>query len=995
VGDVAKTEKDQYQYQWSGTNSIDFGSATAQTTQGSEFYFSFMRAINYRTKKMTLMIASKEAGWVKFTDAEGVETWKSFSAGTTSIELAKITDKKKSLENNADGHTTTILEGELIKCYTIKANDPQKQGYKVETFAEDKTTKLNVSCYAGLSGAEIVDVANVYPVEALGNEYYVISRPGNEKLRSDNTGGYWPSEALVMATEDNTEIEIYPTCLLDGQSETAAIDNKISITLNAGETYLIRAYETNKGDVYRGRNDLSGTRIVTKQEGDNRCKKIAVFAGVQHGSGQNSEMNNGDYEYDQLFPTHLWGKTFIVANSSTYNSDVVRIVASQPCTEIKVNGEYKATIHQSEMYEYQDVTGEGAYIEASKPVMATWFLTGEDAKTASGGPAMIVLAPIEQYLNEIIFARTENGDVSTHSILVVSPTDIKESTLLNGNPISGWEPIVANPKYSSVIVDIPTSDTYELTNNANPSKGGFNAYLFASNSENAGYGYSVGSAARAFKSGFVLTSGKEYSNEELNDGVCVGTTVNLRPNIPTGATVGKVEWVVKEKESGILVASGTFKDEPYELDVTFTKSNIVYTTDMRMWLYSSDCFVSVDDVIEVNAEYRVTQETHLSDLERTVCQGDIIEVPVEELQGKKIVYSWYEVEENGTKKLLDGLTTNEISTAQLSHGTVGKLYEMQAYEDLGNGVVCDVYVKEVTINIPVAIETALTIEGYGKELRLCNNGEIKNVKVQPTLTKKPDVEVPGANINATLTSNGIAIENPYIFDPVKDEDIVYNVVVSGDNGICQNETKDVTVRAFPDFSARLVSESPDFITPNKLPASGGNVTFTVETKTPPTASDGDYARADDSQYNFTWIPDNEGEFDSSQETTFIEGKANYKVVVSDKEGLCVHETNEIFIDKGEIQLPTIIVPGDGTGFGDKYKDPVTGELKDMTSDAFPNGYTTRVFDRYGRQVCNEKNGGWSAESINRSDAGVYFYIIEYEMNGEKQQIRGTIEIERR
>ncbi|MBQ5778742.1 MAG: leucine-rich repeat protein, partial [Paludibacteraceae bacterium] len=94
-----------------------------------------------------------------------------------------------------------------------------------------------------------------------------------------------------------------------------------------------------------------------------------------------------------------------------------------------------------------------------------------------------------------------------------------------------------------------------------------------------------------------------------------------------------------------------------------------------------------------------------------------------------------------------------------------------------------------------------------------------------------------------------------------------------------------------------------FITPNKLPASGGNVTFTVETKTPPTASDGDYARADDSHYNFTWIPDNEGEFDSSQETTFVEEKVNYKVGVSDKEGLCVHETNEIFIDKGEIQLP--------------------------------------------------------------------------------------------
>ena len=155
---------------------------------------------------------------------------------------------------------------------------------------------MNVSCYAGLSGDESVDVANVYPVEALGNEYYVISRPGNEKLRSDNTGGYWPSEALVMATEDNTEIEIYPTCLLEGQSATDLL-TPVKITLNRGQTYQIRTHSADAGAI--GKTDLTGTIIRTKQDDVNKCKRIAVFAGTQHSKP-------GDFEYDQMFPTHLW-----------------------------------------------------------------------------------------------------------------------------------------------------------------------------------------------------------------------------------------------------------------------------------------------------------------------------------------------------------------------------------------------------------------------------------------------------------------------------------------------------------------------------------------------------------------------------------------------------------------------------------------------------------------------------------------------------------------
>ena len=72
---------------------------------------------------------------------------------------------------------------------------------------------LDVSLYASHAAAQSFDVANVFPIEALGNDYYVLSDWGNNN-------GNWSAEALIVATEDNTTIEISPTCLLDDQSQT-------------------------------------------------------------------------------------------------------------------------------------------------------------------------------------------------------------------------------------------------------------------------------------------------------------------------------------------------------------------------------------------------------------------------------------------------------------------------------------------------------------------------------------------------------------------------------------------------------------------------------------------------------------------------------------------------------------------------------------------------------------------------------------------------------
>jgi len=44
-------------------------------------------------------------------------------------------------------------------------------------------------------------------------------------------------------------------------------------------------------------------------------------------------------------------------------------------------------------------------------------------------------------------------------------------------------------------------------------------------------------------------------------------------------------------------------------------------------------------------------------------------------------------------------------------------------------------------------------------------------------------------------------------------------------------------------------------------------------------------------------------------------------------------------------------------------------------------------------VSDTKNEGWSSEDMRKADAGVYFYLLEYnKSDGNTEKMRGSIEI---
>ncbi|MBN1462577.1 MAG: PKD domain-containing protein, partial [Paludibacteraceae bacterium] len=539
-----------------------FPAGSNPSTQGSEFYFSFPRARPGRTKLMILTISSSKPGKVKITDADGNFVIKPFNAGTTTIDLVKA--------DGSDIITNYYLPG-LTSCYQITSNTKDKKGYIVETFEVDETTPLNVSIYAGLSGTDTTDAANIYPIEALGNEYYILSHIGYFQ-----DGDILVSEALVVATQNDTEIEIIPTCLLDNQASTENL-KPTTIILDKGETYQIRAFDHTI--------DLTGTVIRTKDDSNisgNKCKPIAVFSGNQH-------PEPGDYEYEQIFPTHLLGNEYLISAPEDGSDNIVRIVVTKPCTDITINGNFVGTFNQTDYTDFELKPTSGCYIQTNKPVGVAMYtadfingpkVNGEDA-------SMIVLAPIEQNLDSIIFTGVVNSDAPTTKVSIVAPTlntsDVSFYELIAGTTwtpilLSGWTVISENATYSTVTSGISPTSTYKITS----TKGGFNAYVYGYG-EGAEYSYSVGSSARPAENSFFLNDDPSLnSNNTIKP--CIGNAVKFEAN--TADSYTEIIWDFGDGARDTTYAPINYTSHPYATKGT-------YTVQMIVTKNYSECYGSV------------------------------------------------------------------------------------------------------------------------------------------------------------------------------------------------------------------------------------------------------------------------------------------------------------------------------------------------------------------------------------------------------------------
>ena len=252
--------------------TICFGwqfSCSAQTfsTKGQDFWLGFMQ--NYSGPTLSVYISSdvNTSGMVEIPLAGWSQAFSVTANTTTQVQVPT---------NLAEATATEVIENKGIH---VTANDP------VNVYA------LNYEEYTS-------DAAVILPVPTLGIEYYAMA------FNTAVLTGTLPSELLIVAAENGTQVEITPSVNTMGGNSAGV---PFTITLNQGEVYQVKADP----------GDLTGTRIIAVGS----CKRFAVFSG--NICTDVWGCNYCDHLYEQMYPVTTWGKGYITVPFLTRNQDLL------------------------------------------------------------------------------------------------------------------------------------------------------------------------------------------------------------------------------------------------------------------------------------------------------------------------------------------------------------------------------------------------------------------------------------------------------------------------------------------------------------------------------------------------------------------------------------------------------------------------------------------------------------------------------------------------
>lgn len=338
-----------------------------------------------------------------------------------------------------------------------------------------------LAVYAYNERVRSADGTVVLPLGALGKDYLITSHfetitvPSNSSLNSNNE-----STLLVIATENNTQLEIIPTAAtITGNLPGVAL----AITLNRGQSYQLKA-----------RGDLTGSRVRVVGDNADQCRKIAVFGGNKWTSVGNCSSAN-DHLFQQAYPINTWGNSFVhVPLSGRSSGELVKVLASEDGTLVNVNGVGRGTINTGQFISLEFNANEAAKITTSKPASVTVFSKsqacnqGPPPDSQNGDPFMITYSPVEQLLKEIRFTALSLPSIVNHYVNIVVKTSAKNQTFLDGqNQGANFLPLPSDPDFSYARINI-SQGVHFLSNTE-----GFTAYVYGFGFLES-YGYAVGAA---------------------------------------------------------------------------------------------------------------------------------------------------------------------------------------------------------------------------------------------------------------------------------------------------------------------------------------------------------------------------------------------------------------------------------------------------------------------------------------------------------------------
>jgi hypothetical protein len=277
---------------------------------------------------------------------------------------------------------------------------------------------------------QTMDASIVYPIDALGSDYRVLSYDGTVR----NLPPY-PSEMQVVAVEDSTHIEITSTDRTVGGQLPGV---PFTVMMRAGEVFQV------EGDT-----DLTGSRVRSLNG-----KRFAMFSGSSRPFIP-VNVPYRDFVFEQCIPMNRWGSYYVAVPTLTRDGDTYRVLAGTDSTTVRVDGMAPFRLDAGKFKEFMLTAP--SVIQADQPIHVAQYTNGSQYDFASfGDPAMLVLNPVDIVRHDVRFYSFPLAAISKHYVSIVTLNRSLDQVLLDGvQIIDRFKPVPGDPFYAYAQIEVP------------------------------------------------------------------------------------------------------------------------------------------------------------------------------------------------------------------------------------------------------------------------------------------------------------------------------------------------------------------------------------------------------------------------------------------------------------------------------------------------------------------------------------------------------------
>lgn len=362
-------------------------------SMGTEFYFTFTENLHQgepqSAQQLTVFIAAshKTKGNIELLGAGTSITW-SHTFTVDSMHDTEITIPS--------GFNSTAEIQELAD------EQPLRHAIHVVTDNPVLVYGLNHIQYTA-------DGFLAIPLSVWGTSYRIGSYAGSTRISADPNIRATSEFALVSAY-DNTKVNI----VLSDNSMAGpswgishAVGTVVNVTLMKGEVYQMQSWKNGSEP-----SDFSGTIISSNHP-------VGLIAGAKCADVPITKPAC-DYIVEMLPPITTWGTEYFTYpfEPARPAGDMWRVFATQPGTQVVLNGTLIATIYPSDPVNPFFETDNGSRPELkqaalwafNKPVMMCQYLTGQTYDGSDhGDPSSVVLEPREQFQRDAMLVCPSSG----------------------------------------------------------------------------------------------------------------------------------------------------------------------------------------------------------------------------------------------------------------------------------------------------------------------------------------------------------------------------------------------------------------------------------------------------------------------------------------------------------------------------------------------------------------------------------------------------------